>query len=58
MSVLLPELSSVRLRETESELIVEVEVPEDVELAQLATRLHDGLLTISVPRTSPEPHAD
>jgi HSP20 family molecular chaperone IbpA len=54
MSVLLPELSSVRLRETESELVVEVEVPAVVELAQLATRLEDGVLTISVPRTSPE----
>ena len=55
VSVLLPELSSVRLRETESELVVEVELPPDVELAQLATRLEDGILTISVPRTSPEP---
>lgn len=50
----LPELSSVRLRETESELVVEVDVPADVALPQLAARLRDGVLTITVPRTQPE----
>jgi len=50
---LLPELSSVRLRETESELVVEVDVPADVELPQLAALLRDGVLTITVPRTQP-----
>jgi len=50
---LLPELASVRLRETESELVVEVDVPADVELPQLAALLRDGVLTITVPRTQP-----
>ena len=54
MTALLPELSSVRLRETESELVVEVDVPADVALPQLAARLRDGVLTITVPRTQPE----
>ncbi|HXR11084.1 MAG TPA: Hsp20 family protein [Gaiellaceae bacterium] len=53
MIALLPELSSVRLRETESELVVEVDVPADVELPQLAALLRDGVLTITVPRTQP-----
>jgi len=52
---LLPELSSVRLRETESELVVEVELPAEVELPQLVARLHDGVLTITLPRTQPDP---
>jgi Hsp20/alpha crystallin family len=51
---LLPELSSVRLHETESELVVEVDVPTDVALPQLAAHLRDGVLTITVPRTQPE----
>lgn len=55
VTALLPELSSVRLRETESELVVEVELPAEVELPQLAARLHDGLLTITLPRTQPDP---
>ena len=54
VTALLPELSSVRLRETESELVVEVDVPADVALPQLAARLSDGVLTITVPRTQPE----
>jgi HSP20 family molecular chaperone IbpA len=54
VTALLPELSSVRLRETESELVVEVDVPSDVALPQLAARLRDGVLTITVPRTQPE----
>ncbi len=54
VTALLPELSSVRLRETESELVVEVDVPADVAMPQLAARLRDGVLTITVPRTQPE----
>jgi len=54
VTVLLPELSSVRLRETESELVVEVELPAEVELPHLAARLHEGVLTITVPRTQAE----
>ena len=38
MTELLPELSSVHLRETETELVVEVEVPRDLELPRLAAR--------------------
>jgi len=54
VTVLLPELASVRLRTTESELVLEVELPAEVELPQVAARLRDGLLTITVPRTQPE----
>jgi hypothetical protein len=54
VSTLLPELSSVRLRETETALVVEVDVPADVALPQLAAGLRDGVLTITVPRTQPE----
>jgi HSP20 family molecular chaperone IbpA len=55
VSTLLPELSSVRLRETETTLVVEVDVPTEVALPQLAAGLRDGVLTITVPRTQPEP---
>jgi HSP20 family molecular chaperone IbpA len=41
----------VRLLETESELVVEVDVPADVAMPQLAAHLRDGVLTITVPRT-------
>jgi HSP20 family molecular chaperone IbpA len=54
VTALLPELSSVRLRETESELVVEVDVPADVALPQLTAGLRDGVLTITVPRTQPD----
>jgi HSP20 family molecular chaperone IbpA len=54
VTALLPELSSVRLRETESTLVVEVDVPEDVDLPQLSAWIHDGILTITVPRISPD----
>jgi HSP20 family molecular chaperone IbpA len=52
VTALLPELRSVRLRETDRELVVEVEVPPEVELPQLAAELRDGVLTISLPRAS------
>jgi HSP20 family molecular chaperone IbpA len=48
----LPELRSVRLRETNRELVVEVDVPPEVELPQLAAHLSDGVLTISIPRAT------
>lgn len=51
MAALLPEAASVRLRETEDELVVEVDVPPEVALPQLVARLQDGVLTISVPRS-------
>jgi HSP20 family molecular chaperone IbpA len=54
VTALLPELSSVHVRETESELVVEVELPAEVELPQLVARLHDGTLTITLPRFESE----
>lgn len=50
MTALQPELRSVRLRETDSALVVEVDVPPEIDLPQLAASLRDGVLTISVPR--------
>jgi HSP20 family molecular chaperone IbpA len=58
MTALLPELRSVRLRETEGELVVEVDVPDELEMPQLAARLHDGVLTITLPRSEPADHVD
>jgi hypothetical protein len=55
MTGLLPELSSVRLHETETELVVEVAVPRDLELPQLAAQLRDGTLTITLPRSPRAP---
>jgi len=52
MTARLPEAGSVRLRETDDELVVEMAVPREVELHQLAARLRDGVLTISVPRSA------
>jgi len=52
MTARLPEAGSVRVRETDDELVVEMAVPHEVELQQLAARLHDGVLTISVPRSA------
>ncbi|HUJ93025.1 MAG TPA: Hsp20/alpha crystallin family protein [Gaiellaceae bacterium] len=50
MTAMLPELSSVRLEETERELVVRVEVPPDVDLSRVAARLADGALEITLPR--------
>jgi hypothetical protein len=50
MIELLPELSSVHLHETETELVLEVEVPPDLDLPRLSAELRDGVLTITVPR--------
>lgn len=50
MTARLPEAGSVRLRETDEELVVEVAMPPGIELPQLAARLCDGVLTISLPR--------
>jgi Hsp20/alpha crystallin family len=49
-TVLLPERGAVHLAETERELIVEVEVPRDVDPAQLAAHLGEGVLRIELPR--------
>jgi Hsp20/alpha crystallin family len=56
MSTLLPALRSVRLRETDDELVVEVAVPPDLEMPQLAARLEDGVLTITLPRSGHAQH--
>jgi hypothetical protein len=56
MTALLPELRSVRLRETEDELVVEVAVPPELAMPQLAARLEDGVLTITLPRSGHAPH--
>ena len=58
MTALLPELRSVRLRETEGELVVEVDVPPEMEMPQLAARLYDGVLTITLPRLEPAEDID
>lgn len=58
MTALLPELRSVRLRETEGELVVEVDVPPEMEMPQLAARLHDGILTITLPRSDAVEHLE
>jgi HSP20 family molecular chaperone IbpA len=50
MTVLLPELGSVHLRETSAELVVEVEVPTGVDLARMSARLVSGVLEIRLPR--------
>lgn len=50
MTALLPELAGVRLRETERELVIEVEVPREVDVGRLSARVHDGTLTITLPR--------
>ena len=55
MTELLPELSSVHLHETETELVVEVEVPRDLDLPRLAAQLRDGVLTITLPRAARRP---
>ena len=50
MTVLLPERGAVHLSETEGELIVEVEVPRDVDPSRLAAFLGEGVLRIELPR--------
>ena len=50
MTVLLPERGAVHLSETERELIVEVEVPADVDPSRLAAFLGEGVLRIELPR--------
>jgi hypothetical protein len=50
MTSLLPELSSVRLREAPNELVVEVEVPPEIDLARISTRLAESVLEIRLPR--------
>ena len=50
MATLLPELGSVHLRETETELVLELELPSEVDPARMTARLRDGVLTITLPR--------
>ncbi len=56
MTASLPELRSVRLHETEDELVVEVAVPLEMEVPQLAALLQDGVLTITLPRSGHAEH--
>ena len=55
MTELLPERSSVHLHETETEFVVEVEVPRDLDLPRLAAQVHNGVLTITLPRAPHRP---
>ena len=57
MAAVLPELRSVRLRETDTEIVFEIAVPPEMALPQLAAEIRDGVLTISVPRASSEASA-
>jgi hypothetical protein len=50
----LPELSSVRLHETAAELRVEVEVPDELDLADVTARVVGGTLEIRLPRVVPD----
>lgn len=52
MSVLLPGLASVRLRESSEELIVEVDVPDEIDLPRMSVQLAEGRLEIRLPRVS------
>ena len=53
---MLPELASVHLRETERDLVIEVEMPPEVDLARVAARLVDGVLEITLPRAAHGQH--
>ena len=55
MTELLPERSSVHLHETETEFVVEVEVPRDLDLPRLAAQVRNGVLTITLPRAPHRP---
>lgn len=50
MTTLLPELRSVHLREGSDELVVEVEVPAEIDPARISTCLARGVLEIRLPR--------
>ncbi|HXH95833.1 MAG TPA: hypothetical protein VNH40_01365 [Gaiellaceae bacterium] len=50
MTSLLPELSSVRLREDPNELVVEVEMPPEIDLSRISTHLTASVLEIRLPR--------
>jgi magnesium-transporting ATPase (P-type) len=56
MTAMLPELASVHLRETERELVIEVEMPPEVDLSRVVARLVDGVLEITLPRTERAQH--
>lgn len=50
MSTVPSDFARVRVRELDAELVLEVEVPPEVELPPLAMSLHEGVLTIRLPR--------
>lgn len=50
MTTLLPELGSVHLRETETELVLELALPPEIDAARMTARLRDRVLTITLPR--------
>ncbi|HVM56072.1 MAG TPA: Hsp20/alpha crystallin family protein [Gaiellaceae bacterium] len=56
MTAMLPELASVHLRETQRELVIEVEMPPEVDLSRVAARLVDGVLEITLPRAARTQH--
>jgi HSP20 family molecular chaperone IbpA len=55
MTTLLPELRSVHLREAPGELVVEVEVPVEIDPARISTSLARGVLQIRLPRVQRSP---
>lgn len=50
MSTVPSDLAWVRVRELDAELVLEVEVPSEVELPPLSISLCEGVLTIRLPR--------
>jgi hypothetical protein len=50
MTSLLPEPSSVRLREDQDELVVEVEMPPEIDLTRISAHLAASVLEIRLPR--------
>jgi len=50
VSGMLPGLSSVRLRETTEELVVEIDIPDEIDLARVSVERSDGTLEIRLPR--------
>ena len=44
------DLATMHVHETDAELVIEVEVPPDVELPRLGMSVRGGVLTIRLPR--------
>ena len=55
MTVMLPELGSVHVAETDDELVLRVELPPEVDLSRMTARLLDGTLEITLPRVVQHP---